>query len=294
MQARVSVPTGYAISGAETMRVALTDRFVAGAKSTSSRTEFFDTKAKGLSLRVSERGAKTWSLHFTGADGRRSRVTLGQYPSMGLAAARGVAIETRGIIETGSDPRAHKSGAMTVSAVVDSYLAKHVRPNLRGSRQVERRLRKNVLPLIGDVRLADLHKRDVNRVIDAIVSRDSPIEANCVFADLRGMFRWAMKRGDLDANPVAGMSAPSPPRRRERTLSEAEIRKLWNVLPTALTTSLDAQRILRLCLITAQRVGEVAGIARRAGLDRARMAHPCPAVQEQARAHSSAVQYGLG
>jgi integrase len=151
---------------------------------------------------------------------------------------------------------------MTVATLVESYLAKRVRPNLRSAYQVERRLRKNVVPIVGDIRLTDLHRRDINRAIDAIVARDCLTEANSVFADLRAMLRWAVKRGDLDRDPIAGMSMPSPPRHRDRVLSEAEIRALWNALPTALAKSVDCQRIIRLAVVTGQRVGEISGMTR--------------------------------
>ena len=149
---------------------------------------------------------------------------------------------------------------MTVATLVENYVAKHVRPNLRSAKQVERRLRKNALPLIGNVRLADLHRRDVNRVLDQVMGRGCPVEANRVFGDLRTMLRWAVARGDLDRDPIAGMALPSPMRSRDRVLAEAEIKQLWNVLPTALPRQVDCQRILQLCLITGQRVGEVAGM----------------------------------
>jgi integrase len=44
-------------------------------------------------------------------------------------------------------------------------------------------------------------------------------------------------------------------------LSEREIRTLWNGLPTTLARSKACQRIIKLCLLTGQRVGEVAGMA---------------------------------
>jgi integrase len=245
------------------MRVALTDRFVAGIKGVAGRQqEYFDTKAVGLALRVSPAGTRTWNFHGTDGSGRRCRVKLGSYPAMPLAAARAAALQARGAAEAGNDPRSHRSDAMTVSALVDNYISKRVRSALRNAYQVKRRLQKNVTPVIGTVRLADLHRRDVNRVIDVILARDCPAEANSVFADLRAMLRWAVRRGDLDHDPTAGMAMPAPARFRERALSEPEIAQLWQALPTTLADSVDAQRILRLCLITGQRIGEVAGITR--------------------------------
>jgi integrase len=246
------------------MRVALTDRFVAGSKVEDgvARAEFFDTKVKGLSLRVSPT-SKGWFYHYTNpTDGKRARLTLGTAPAMGLATARGLALEAQAAVQVGQDPRALKAGAMTVSTLIESYLAKHVRPSLRSAKQIERRLRKNVVPLIGNVRLADLHRRDVNRVLDAVVGRDCPTEANLVYGDVRTMLRWAVARGDLDRNPIDGMKSPGASGSRDRVLSESEIRRLWNLLPTVFEASKDCQCIIKLCLITGQRVGEVAGMAR--------------------------------
>jgi integrase len=244
------------------MRIALTDRFVAGVRQ-GTRTEFFDSKAKGLSLRVSPT-AKNWSFHFTTADGKRARLTLGHYPAITLADARGLAVEAQTAVQAGEDPRTYRAAVMTVAMLVESYLAKHVRVNLRSSsaKQVERRLRKNVLPLIGNVRLADLHRRDVNRVLDAIVGRGRLTEANRVFGDVRAVLRWAVGRGDIDRDPVQGMGAPAPTRSRDRVLNDAEIKHLWTVLPTVLPRQIDCQRILKLCLASGQRVGEITGMRR--------------------------------
>ena len=239
------------------MRVALTDRFVAGAK---AGTEYFDAKVPGLSVLPSRGPAKTWWFHFTGKDGRRARTKLGSYPPMPLAAARSAALQARAAVDADQDPRTPTSDDMTVAALVESYIAKRVRNNLRNAYQVARRLKKNVAPLMGSVRLANLHRRDVNRVIDAILDRHCPAEANSVFADLRAMLRWAVRRGDLDHDPTLGMTAPAAARFRDRALNEVEIAQVWQALPTALAASPDAQRILRLCLITGQRISEVAGL----------------------------------
>ena len=156
------------------------------------------------------------------------------------------------------DPR--HSGAATVRDLAAEYLSKKVRPELRSARAIERRLKKNCMPFIGDVTLADLHKRDVNRVIAPILARGKQVEAARVFEDVRAMIRWATAEGHLDFNPVEGMRKPAAKPPRTRVLTGAELAKLWNGLPKALPRSRIVQDIIRLCLLTAQRVGEVAGI----------------------------------
>lgn len=249
--------------------LALTDRFCASAKVSvpnQAQTDFYDSHATGLGLRVASSGRKSWVFLFTSPKtAKRARMTLGTYPATSLSDARERAKKARGDVEAGLDPRDvaadQEAGAMTMKALIASYLSKHAKVNLRTADAVERRLNKNVRPVIGDVKLADVHKRDINRVIDPILKREALVEASRVFEDVRAMLRWAVARGDMDHSPMEGMTKPTKANVRERTLSDEEIRTMWNVLPTALARSKSAQRILKLCLLTGQRVGEVAGMA---------------------------------
>jgi integrase len=58
------------------------------------------------------------------------------------------------------------------------------------------------------------------------------------------------------------MGKPAEATSRNRVLSDDEIRTLWNSLPKVLAASKQSERILKLCLATGQRIGEVAGMAR--------------------------------
>jgi integrase len=243
--------------------LSLTDRFCKLAK---PGPEAFDETVKGLALRVSSGGHKAWAFHFT-IDGKRARCTIGSYPATSLAKARTTALEARGYVEEGKDPRrifgaVEASNAMTVADLADSYIEKHVRPNLKSARHMELRLKANVKPVIGNVRLADLHRRDANRVLDKIIARGKPTQARLVFQDMRAIFRWAVARGDLDRNPIEGMEKPGIERARDRVLSDDEIRHVWHSLDTALAGSPYVREIIKLCIVTGQRVGEVTGLTR--------------------------------
>jgi integrase len=58
------------------------------------------------------------------------------------------------------------------------------------------------------------------------------------------------------------MQGPEPSRIRDRVLTDDEIRTLWLALPTALGRSPACQQIIKLCLLTGQRLGEVVGMCR--------------------------------
>ena len=245
--------------------VALTDRFCSTAKSLKGRIDYFDETVQGLALRVAEHGHRSWCFHYRSPrDGKRARATIGSYPATSLAVARGRALEARGHVDGGQDPRLVLTGqasvGLTVAGLVDAYLADPERAGLRSKAEIERRLRKNVTPVIGEVKLAELRRRDARNVTDTILRRGKKTEANRVFQDLCSMVRWAVENEYLDANPLDGVSKPAEPTARNRVLTDAEIRTLWGELPEALARSRQCQRVIRLCLLTGQRVGEVAGI----------------------------------
>ena len=234
-------------------RVALTDRFVAGVKQTTGQRDYFDAHVRGLVLRVADSGLKTWCAFYTSPkNGKRTRATLGRYPELGLADARGRALEARAHLEQGTDPRDVHHGSMTVAMLATSYLTKRA-SGLRSVENIRHRLERKALPLIGGIELGKLHRRDINRVLDAIMARGKPQEALAVFKVLRAMLRWAVERGDLEASPMQGMKGPAAPSVRDRILSEAEIRAAWKLEG-------DLGDLIKLCLLTAQRSGEVCGM----------------------------------
>jgi integrase len=244
------------------MKLALTDRFCATIKA-NTVADFFDAKTKGLALRVSPT-AKSWSVMFTiPGSQKRARLVLGSYPATSLAKARTMAIEAQGEVEQGIDPRTQRAtvrddvGQVTVAILAKQYLAKHG-SKIKTGRELERRLKADVLPLIGTVKLAELHRRDATRVLDRILDRGATASARKAFGDLRAMIRWAVARGDLDHNPLDGMDPPSKSKPRERFLSEDEIAALWQAWPNVLSAPMTLA--LKLALVTGQRIGEVTGM----------------------------------
>ena len=245
--------------------VELTDRFIQAAKPGDGRkTDFFDATVKGLCLRASAGGAKAFFLVYTkpGDGKQRAWLKLGRYPEMKLVEARQRARDERGDIGGGSDPVAEKkakAASQNVRDLVENYVTRHASTKRSGP-AIARRLNYNVVPLIGTVKLADLHRRDLTRCIDAIKDRGAHVEANRVFEDMRAMIRWARARGDLDDNLAEGMKKPTETVERDRVLTADEIRILWASLDDADMWK-STSRVIRLCLVTAQRVGEVSGMA---------------------------------
>jgi integrase len=247
--------------------VLLTDRFVRTAKPLSGQrqTEYFDEATPGFSVVVSA-GARTFFLTYTRPNGpqagKRARMKLGTFPEISLADARQKARDARAAVGERKDPVADRRAeqiAQRVRDLIENYIARHA-AGQRSGKAIARRLRKNVSGVIGDIKPSELHRRDLTRCFDIVKDRGAPIEANRVFEDVRAWIRWARARGDLDHNLMEGMPRPADPVIGDRMLPPDEIRKFWTSLATAVMEN-GTRRVLKLCLVTSARVGEVAGMS---------------------------------
>ena len=243
----------------------LTDRFVQSAKSgEAGRTDFPDQKVVGLVLRVTHAGSKSWAVRYRRkSDGKRQRVTIGSYPQFSLSDARTGALEILSQAARGEDPAKEKkrpSGGRprTFGELAERYIETYAAKKLSG-KEDERQLRADILPQLEGEPLESIQRADIAAIINAIVARGSPIQANRTFSCVRKVFNWGIEAGLSEVMPIARMKPPSKEKSRERVLSPAEIRIFWR--RTISQTAMDWQMraLLRICLVTGQRISEVAG-----------------------------------
>ncbi|MER9593277.1 tyrosine-type recombinase/integrase [Mesorhizobium australicum] len=285
-------------------QIELTDKFCQSAKATCGRkVDYFDTLVKGLVLRASAGGTKSWYLVY-GPPAKRQWLKLGFYPEIPLGGDKGArqrARDARAKVGDGGDPVSDKkslASSQTVAHLVENYIKRHASTKRSGD-EIARRLRKNVsgrdadgeklekssAGCICDVKLSELHRRDITKAIDAVKDRGAHVEANRLFEDVRAMIRWARGRGDLDQNLVEGMRKPTETVERDRVLTHDEIKTMWGALARADMRE-STRRVIRLCLVTAQRVGEVCGMtAEELDLDGALWALP-PTRSKNKREHA--------
>ena len=244
----------------------LTDRAIKALKPRPERYEVWEDGRTGLGLRVSPAGRKSW-IYMYRFDGNPRRMTLGTYPALGLGSAHVKHAQAKETLEKGSDPgvlhvakRRRDRNAETVQNLVDEYLEKWARPRKRSADEDERILNKDVVPVWGKRKAKSITRREVILLLDGIVERGSPIQANRTLAVVRKMFNFAISRDIIDATPVAMVRAPAKENQRDRILSAKEIRTFWKGLADAAMT--PAVRLaLKLELVTAQRKGELVGAA---------------------------------
>jgi integrase len=253
--------------------IALTDRQIRAIKSPAvGRVELVDSLARGLTIRVTARGVRTWVVRYV-KDGRQRRHTLGHYPAVTLADARRLAERLRGDLAHDRDPAAERAAARLQAAAADTfadlarlYVEKHAKAHKRSWREDDRIIRTELLPRWRHHRVRELRRADIRAVVERIGDR-APIMANRTLAVVSRMLNWALERDWIEANPAYRISRPGKEQSRDRVLSPSELRELWVALgeterrddlgrPVArLSATLNAA--FRMRLLTAQRGGEV-------------------------------------
>jgi len=221
------------------------------------QVDYFDERTTGLGLRISSAGRKSWFVMYRHS-GRLRRYTLGTYPSLGLTHARDKAKELMHESAMGNDPATDKQvnrGAPTFGEISVQYIELYAMANKRSWKKDQRILDYDLLPKWKNVKAHEIKRRDIISLLDTIVQR-APIQANRTLALLRKMYNWAISRDLVEINPCTAVKMPAKENRKDRMLTEDEIRIFWDGLTTA-SMSEPTRLCLKLQLVTAQRKGEI-------------------------------------
>jgi integrase len=160
----------------------------------------------GLYLRVAPGGAKGWIFRY-GGRGRRRDMGLGGYPSIGLAKARELAGDCRGMIAAGLDPIAARNEkraaaaveaakAMTFDDCATAYITAHEAAwrNPKHRQQWKNTLSTYVSPVLGKLPVAAVDTGLVLKVLEPIWAR-KPETASRVRGRMEAVLDWAKVRG---------------------------------------------------------------------------------------------------
>jgi integrase len=244
-----------------------------------------DGTVPGLTVRLGPNSA-TWSLQLrvTGEGGvtnrghrktgRKYRITLGEYPTVTIEAARGLANTYLDQAKRGMSPikaleSAASANGLTIEALGTKFLEDYVRmKELRAVQKYENALRVHIVPRIGGVLCDVLTREQVRELVKSVMTkrprgsggRDRPRggkeAARTVVGLLRKMLGWASKEELITRkdNPVAGMESNLPKKKEgNRVLSLREARAAWKA---ARTLGYPFGPIYQLILLTGCRPGE--------------------------------------
>jgi integrase len=250
----------------------LTDRFLAGLKVEAGRKDrlVFDTVCRGLGVRVTARGTRTFIAQWTDPITRRKvREPIGVWGGITIAQARDAVQILLGDVAKGISPRVQRERqrveaeleraemALTFEALVDEWASLHlVRRSARYRAETVRAIKYSLAELL-KLPAARITRGDAVNALDKLVKAQKVSMAGRTLAYARAAFRWAEQRGKVPANPFQGLPISAGNSTRERVLNDRELADVW-----AATGSLGYPwgPFFRLAMLTLQRREEVAGI----------------------------------
>ncbi|MGH3118310.1 MAG: tyrosine-type recombinase/integrase [Gaiellales bacterium] len=98
-------------------------------------------------------------------------------------------------------------------------------------RGYEQALMSRVLPVLGDRRLADIRRSDIQRLINRLMTYGlSASTIRNAILPLRAIYRHALALDEVAVNPTRGLHLPASRGRRDRIAAPAEARKLLDAL----------------------------------------------------------------
>jgi integrase len=245
------------------MPKALTVKSIEAVKPASARREIPDGVVSGLYLVAQPSGKKSWAVRYRVA-GTPRKFTIGAYPGIGLKDARALASAALVEVAGGNDPGAEKKAARAadtgddiIETIVAKFVERHAKPKTRKSTWVEteRVLNKEIVERWRRRRLADITRADVHNLLDSIVDRDAPALANRTLALFRTMCGWAVQWGIITTSPCDRVKPPAPSVSRDRILSDAELKAVWNACDEL---GWPFGPFIRLLILTGSRRSEVA------------------------------------
>ena len=233
----------------------LTDAAVRNAKPRSTRYEL--AEPSGLTVRVAPKGTKSWVWRYR-FEGRQKRLTIGTYPQMSLSEARAALALSQDKLARGMDPADDRPSRETVADLVDLYRTRHL-PKLRSAKEQARRLRVDVLPALGHLKLADVTRRRISDLVHR-KAESAPVSANRLRSLLVHLFKSGVEWGLLEHSPADSIGVVTDETSRASVLTDEQLAAIWNVAGAMKDQRIG--RIIRLLILTGQRVSEVCGITR--------------------------------
>lgn len=214
-------------------------------------------------LRLEVRASKrTWTLRRRDEAGKLKQQVLGHYPELSLAGAIAACEEAR---RAKPKARGPEPKAVTVRAVIHRYVLDHIRTRRKDWKHSEALIWRHA-EAIGDDDAGGVTRASAYAFLSKV--SDRPAIQRVMKMELSAAWEHAMMAGLLDdgVNPWARIKV-APPSKKDRVLTDAEVRTLWKWLDGGITpTPRDA---LRLTLATGARSGEVIAM-RWADIDMAR------------------------
>ncbi len=243
----------------------LTVKVVRDAKAREREYIIYDTEIRGLGLRVSPGGAKSWTLQYKAKSGRVRRLSLGTVDDLTLHQARAGAKRERECVVTGGDPareRRKAREAWTVKTAWERFVLQ-----LQGKRaastirEYEMVYRCHVGPALGSRPVSEVTWPHAADLLEKI-GRQAPVQSNRTGKCSARVFDYAAKMGQYPPelrNPWRGHDRFPERHTAGRCYSRDELRAIGEALDAEPAGSLQAAA-LRVAFLSGWRPGEVVAL----------------------------------
>ncbi len=221
----------------------------------------WDDQVRGLHLRVSAAGRKTFYLSYRTKAGRQRRPKIADVGAVSLDQARRIARETLAHVALGADPSGDRRAervAPTVYALCDLWLAEHtILAKPRTVRENTRIVGKYVRPKIGRLKIAGVQHEDIEGLHRALAA--TPYMANRVLATVSCMFTFAEKRRlrPPGSNPCRHVRR-FPEQKRQRYMRRDEAPRIAAELAAREESRPNAVAFVYLLILSGARPDEIA------------------------------------
>ncbi|CAI8206406.1 MAG: Prophage integrase IntS [Flavobacteriaceae bacterium] len=183
----------------------------------------------GLYLVVPKSGSPYWMLRYT-YNKKRKEMTLGKLNDLSLQDARYEASTKMKQARDGKDPllekkRAEQESIVTVNDLFEDWFVS-VSQRIKNSQIPERVYKKDIAPVLGEIKLDQLSARDIRTVLSNISKSGRATIANDALGYCKQLFNHAVKLDLLQYNPALAFSqkdAGGIEQARERALTEEEL-----------------------------------------------------------------------
>jgi integrase len=231
----------------------------------SSRKAYFDTHTKGLALRVTPAGTKTFFYRYRFAKKNR-RFTIGRFPDISLKEARNRVSELRLKVTNGNDPQAekrkrrYKPQEITFRELAETFSKQDLPKRKPRTRKEYQRIIDNELlgeHGWGDIEVSEITSQHVREVLNhKAFEDDSFTMANRIRSTISKIFEFGLTNVGLKLkeNPVTNTPIFEQGENvRERVYNEDEIKELWEFWETKPE---PIQSVFKMLLICGQRKTE--------------------------------------
>lgn len=192
------------------LSMALTETKISKAKTRPNSYRLTD--GRGLYLEVRPNGGKLWRYKYS-FDGKEKLMALGIYPDVPLAVARTRHLSARQLLASGVDPMAQRkeekaaeraNTERSFQTIASLWLA-HWRDgkSLRHADSVERRMKADILPALGQRPISAIEAPDVVAAVRAIQDRGAKDIAKRALETTSQIFRYAIAHGYAKRNPAS-------------------------------------------------------------------------------------------